>query len=633
MLAIMTKRALPFHFFVLGFLVAFLATIAKAADNWIEIRSAHFTVASNAGEKEARRIADQFEQFRAMFREAFAKLRIDQGQPIVIIAVKNQNTMKELIPEFYDAKGHVHPAGLYQSGYEKHYVLLRLDAESENPYHALYHEYTHALMHLNFDNLPLWLDEGLAEFYGNSVLREQEARVGVIDRSHLYALQQGKLLPIETLLEVGHDSPHYNEDNRASMFYAESWALVHYLMLDPEARQKQLLRKFIASWSESGNQTEAAREAFGDLKKFGQFIEEYARQTSFKVGVIKHPNESAEKEYAARSMSAGEILALRGDFYAHKNQLDRAQPLLEQAMRLEANLAIAHEDLGVYFYFRNDLQKADAEMTEALRLGSATFIAPYFHGMLLAQRGAGDEQSRDEAMKNLRRATQLNPQFAPAFEALAQLYSRSPEMQQQAVDAAVRAVQLDPSTHAYGLNLAGIFLNSNRYGEARHVAEGLLAAANSPEEAGMARELLARMTDHEEWAAQRVEISQKPLVLAGTEPEVQATSTVKVASKTASATARPVDLKNLLATDGEIRAIKCSENSEITLTLSVKAQKTLSMTFHAEDLEEVGLTSESKGFAPTVENCEEWKGHKIRIWFYRGPTKEYSGEITNIDFF
>src|SRR5260370_42005592 len=42
---------------------------------WIEVRSPHFVVSSNAGEKEARRIADQFEQISAMFHTAFPNLR------------------------------------------------------------------------------------------------------------------------------------------------------------------------------------------------------------------------------------------------------------------------------------------------------------------------------------------------------------------------------------------------------------------------------------------------------------------------------------------------------------------------------------------------------------------------------
>ena len=146
-------------------LASFLIPIrASAADNWIEVRSPHFTVNTNAGEKEARKIADQFEQIRQMFHSAFPAMRVDPGQPIIIVAAKSENTMKLFLPEEWEVKGHIHHAGMYQPGEDKDYVVMRLDSEGENPFHTLYHEYTHALMRLNFSGLPLWLDEGMAEF-------------------------------------------------------------------------------------------------------------------------------------------------------------------------------------------------------------------------------------------------------------------------------------------------------------------------------------------------------------------------------------------------------------------------------------------------------------------------------------
>jgi len=54
--------------------------IASADDKWIEVRSAHFTVYTPASEREARKIADQFEQIRALFHAAFPSLRTDPGQ-------------------------------------------------------------------------------------------------------------------------------------------------------------------------------------------------------------------------------------------------------------------------------------------------------------------------------------------------------------------------------------------------------------------------------------------------------------------------------------------------------------------------------------------------------------------------
>ena len=330
-------KAPPLQLFrVLAFLAwPTIAAAAPASDpnqNWVEVRGQHFTVATNGTEKDGRHIAEQFEQMRAMFHAAFATLRVDTSQPIYILAAKNEAAMKVWVPEEWEVKGHIHHAGIYQSGEDKDYVLLQLDAEGNNPFHVVYHEYTHALLHLNFSGLPLWMDEGLAEFFGNSMLGEKESRTGTVDAGTLNFLQQRQLIPIETLLEVDHASPYYNEANRASVFYAESWALVHYLMMNPEARQRQLLAKFTNAWDKNQNQVEAAREAFGDLKKFGNVIESYARQRTFMMGVVKMQQADANKDYTVRHLSPAEALMLRGDFQAHRSRMEDAKPLLEEAI-------------------------------------------------------------------------------------------------------------------------------------------------------------------------------------------------------------------------------------------------------------------------------------------------------------
>src|SRR5271168_1320974 len=98
---------------------------AVAKDTWIEVRSPHFTVISNAGDKQARRIADQFEQFREVFQNAFPKLSVDLGKPLVIFALKNEDSMKALLPGYYEVKGRIHPAGFYLPGEEVHFVAVR----------------------------------------------------------------------------------------------------------------------------------------------------------------------------------------------------------------------------------------------------------------------------------------------------------------------------------------------------------------------------------------------------------------------------------------------------------------------------------------------------------------------------
>jgi tetratricopeptide (TPR) repeat protein len=605
---------------------------ASAADNWIEVRSPHFTVNTNAGEKEARRIADQFEQIRQMFHSAFGSMRVDPGQPIIIVAAKNENTMKLFLPEEWEVKGHIHHAGLYQPGEDKDYVIMRLDSEGENPFHTLYHEYTHALMRLNFTGLPLWLDEGMAEFFGNSTLGGNESKTGTIDPGHLYLLQQSKLIPIDTLLEVDHQSPYYNENNRASVFYAESWALVHYLMMDRDARQQQLLKNFLAAWQKSGSQAQAAQEAFGDLKQFGKRIEGYARQRSFMIGVVKSGQETAEKSYTARSVSAGEMTALRGDFFVHHNRLEQAQPVLQEAVQAEPNLAFAHEALGYYHYRQHELSKAEEEIQQALKLGAAGFAPQYFHGVFLLQQGRMDKEAAEDAKKSLEKAVQLNPQFAPGFEGLSQAYARFPELQKEAVNTAIKAVQLDPGQHVYAMNLTYLLMNSGRYAEARTMAQRLLAAARSSGEKEVASNLLANIQQAETWAARKQSLE------AGSHGPGDAPASNVVVIQKADGTSQPQATTSSqirmryrgLAADGPINSVECPSKSEVFLNVNLGKGP---ITFHATDMGKVSLTWADGTAEPSIDKCSEWKGRRIKVWFTATPGKEYAGEITALFFF
>ena len=599
---------------------------------WIEVRSAHFVVSTNAGEKEGRRIADQFEQIRALFHAAFANLRVDPAQPVLILAAKNDNTMKMLLPEDWEVKGHVHPAGLYQPGEDKHYVVLQLDSAGANPFHALYHEYTHALLHLNFTGLPLWLDEGIAEFYGNSQLDEKESRIGTIDRTHLYILSQNKLLPIETLLNVERESAYYNEANRASVFYAESWALVHYLMLDPDSQQRQLLKNFLTAWDKNGNQIEAARQAFGDLKDFGQVIERYSRQTGFRVALFKNSQQTADKNYAVRSLTPGEVLALRGDCATHRKMLEQGRPLVEQAVQTEPNLAIGHEALGYYLFRKEDQSGADKEMKKAIELGSTSFVPPYYHGVLLLRGGLGGSEAAQEAIKSFQKATAINARFAPAFEGLAQAYSLSPETQKQAVEAGIQAVKLEPTVHAYAINLVYLLLNNDRAADARQMAQRLVEKAASAEEKQTAQELLSRIKEREEWV-QRMK-AQPAVAAAPMNQTVVASATAETPTTTVTTTAttssapKPVDLRTLMAVDGSIREIDCSQKPAVTVTLNVGKPPLI---FHAADFAKVGVTGKGDD-VPSLDSCEKWKGRRIRLWFHVVKGKEYMGEITDLAF-
>src|ERR1700675_3511637 len=249
---------------------------ADRPDTWIEVQTPHFIVAGNDGENAARRIADQFEQIRFLYSKALNRdLRLDPGIPILIFAVKNEKSLSQLIPEYWVQKGHTHPAGLFVHGQEKNYIALRTDVEAEFPYLPIYHEYVHLIINLNYQHFPLWLNEGFADFLGCATLTGKGGKLGQPSASDLDVLQQTKLLPLETLFKVDHQSPYYNEANKTTIFYAESWALVHYLMLDPEKQKDKTLGKYISFIENGADPVDAAVRAFGDLAQLQKALQAY----------------------------------------------------------------------------------------------------------------------------------------------------------------------------------------------------------------------------------------------------------------------------------------------------------------------------------------------------------------------
>jgi len=158
-------------------LVTPLVSVGDTSDHWILVRSPHFTVATNAGEKQGRRIAAQFERVRSLFHAALPELDTDTP-PIAVLAVKDERDFRTLEPEEYLAKESLRLSGLFLQIADKNYVLLRLDAEGDHPYSTIYHEYSHFLMRKSADWMPLWLSEGLAEFYENTEIHEKDASLG-----------------------------------------------------------------------------------------------------------------------------------------------------------------------------------------------------------------------------------------------------------------------------------------------------------------------------------------------------------------------------------------------------------------------------------------------------------------------
>ena len=166
-------------------LAAFVPSQSAADDPWIEVKSPNFTVVSNAGEGRARNVAWQFEQIRAAIQIGWPWARVQLDRPVVVVAAKDENWMKLLIPGFWETSSRdSRPSSVFGTGAAAHYITLRSDVRADdtvgiNPYVSSYWSYSALTLNEAFERpLPLWFRNGLAELLSNSIVRDSEIQFG-----------------------------------------------------------------------------------------------------------------------------------------------------------------------------------------------------------------------------------------------------------------------------------------------------------------------------------------------------------------------------------------------------------------------------------------------------------------------
>lgn len=95
------------------------------------------------------------------------------------------------------------------------------------------HESTHALLHTSFETVPLWLDEGLAEYF--EVPREKRAG----ENPHLETIRALLRLGQTPRLEALEKFQDLSEMGRDE--YRDAWAWVHFMLHGPRAAHEELV--------------------------------------------------------------------------------------------------------------------------------------------------------------------------------------------------------------------------------------------------------------------------------------------------------------------------------------------------------------------------------------------------------
>ena len=507
---------------VAGLMVA-LAPLqpVSARDRWISVRSKNFFLVGNASEKDIRRIGVQLEQFRDVLTRLLTNMKAASTAPITVMVFKSADSFKPFRPPASDA--------YFQSGEDVNYIALTSESRGEHPYSAVFHEYVHFLIRNNTERVPLWFNEGLAEYYSSFDIMDGDKKVmiGKPISSHVRSLREKNLLPLETLFAVKNDSPIYNERDKKGIFYAESWALVHYLLLGNEGKRASQLKQFMDLLTSSVTVEAAFKQAFQtDFRTLELELKQYIHRDFYQAR-IKTFDEKLKFDTEMRSfpLTEAEGQFYLGDLLLHASQLDRAEKYLRQAVTLDPGLGIAHASLGMLNLKRERFEEAREHLQRAIAADTKNYLVHYYYAYMLSRDGMRvgsyvTEFAPETAQKmraELRKAIALAPDYAESYYLLAFVNLVRDEEREESVELLKRALTLVPGEQRFGNLLAQIYIRNRDHKNARQILEPIARSSSSADAhlSAQAQSLLQIISSIEEREAQALAEREREETTAG----------------------------------------------------------------------------------------------------------------------
>ena len=463
---------------------------AAANDAWISVRSKNFHLVGNAGEAEMRRSALRLEQFRYVFTQLFAEMNFNSPIPTTVIVFKDDVSVSQFKPIYEDGARKDFVAGYFLPGTDVNYIALPVKGEKEKNEHSfstIYHEYVHFLVDntLGRTNIPPWFNEGFAEYYEQfKVENDRKATLGAVNNSHLALLRKNGFIPFDKFFAVDYYTLDRQPKEDVIGYYAQAWALTHYLIQGNKGARSEELRRFSRLLLKGKPAKEAFEEAFKtNYAAMESEVKNYVERKTFEVSSINFDvNFITENEMKAAPVTAAEAKAYQADLLFHLNRLDAASKYARESLALDPELGFANTTFGLIKLKEKNLVEARKHLEKAVQTDTQNYFAHYSYAYVLSREGMSDfgfvvgysAAVAEKIRESLRKAITLNPKFAESYHLYAFVNIARNERFDEALEMINKALEIAPGNQWYALRTAEIYMRKENFADARRIAQKIL---------------------------------------------------------------------------------------------------------------------------------------------------------------
>jgi tetratricopeptide (TPR) repeat protein len=626
--------------FFVGMVLA-SASSAYAKEQWIEVRSKNFHLIGNASEKDIRATAKRLEQFREAFRILFTKMNVTSVTPTTVVVFKDDGAYKPFKPRRADGKPDTGIAGYFQPGEDVNYITLAAGGDDEK-FSTIFHEYVHFILNLNYgkSEIPAWFNEGLAEYYQTFAVQDDiKIRLGIFQQGHIPLLQQSELMPLSSLFNVSNRQLHAQGGHTRSIFYAQSWALVHYLQVNRPNTLGQFLSHLLRGVEPEKAFQEIFKMTYADMEKD---LRKYISGNRYQYTEVTLANKMAlDSEMTTSGLTEASANAYLGDLLYHTQRADDAEVFLNKSLQAEPENTLALTTLGMVKMRQRKFDEARATLEKAVNGDQKNPHALYTYAYVLSREGQdefGYVRSLNEATaakirQALRRAISLNADFSPSYDLLAFVALVTNAELDDAASFMQKALKQQPGNQSFRLRLAELFVRLEKFTQASAIVDKIAADDDDPSIQQRAAILRNQIAQHAQYAEMRKKMegaaAESGLTLRVSKPMTEADLKKRQ------------DLAELRSMNGALRTPAANEVRRVGSVTKIDCKKkpfTYSiassegnLTLTSEDFNSLILSALEMGAADVTVGCDlNLSAYKAVITYKpRGPA---GGEIVAIEF-
>jgi hypothetical protein len=626
-----------------------LSSSAPAAEQspWLEIHSTHFTVITDAGEKKGKEVALRFEQMRAVFATLLMKERLNEPLPLTILAFKNDKDYYQSAPLRRGQSIDVQPIrvpGFFLPGEDQNFMVLNL--LGEEPWRAVAHNFAHLLLNYNYPEVQAWFDEGLAEYFGSIRVDDKKYEIGGDPELYFFAevpnevphedlhqaqpQNQSEAHPPKSLTELlngqpwlalpdlfntKQDTSTYTEATHRTLFYAQSWMTMHYLLHEKKLPETGTYFDLVENQHVSVE--EAIQKAYGvSSTQLDQAVKDYFHSLApllvafdasrpgshndpaqvYRFPELVGPDDSAMTSRFLPETDARAIVdevriripdrrdAALQDLQAlaatpNPTAVKKAEAVRKAADQDDGKNALpvavvgnetAHRVLAWDHLQHSEFDDAAEELGNAAALNQGDMWIRYYFSVLkyrVSQAKHGEIMGLPNMMQDLRAVLDWYPEFAEADDliAIARREGGGPVAAMQAERA---AIQLSPRNQHYVYHLAEIYIEDKKWEAARALLEHLKSSSN-PQIAAAAGERLAQLTTEQKYGVSPSSATSARQVPKPSSPfDVLEQDAAKRAAADQATQSGTADKRPMKFVQGRLVDVDCSQSPAAVLTVS-----------------------------------------------------------------